>query len=100
MLQILIILSGLPASGKSTWSLNFCKLHSKTAWFNFDLLFPEWHKPANDLPEKDYKLIRRELLDMVRKDLKLGKTIVVDDNNLYKSMRHEFYRLAFHGSYF
>jgi len=96
-MQFILALSGLPAAGKSTWAREWCKRHGWTH-VEFDASHPEWHAPKLNLPDVEYKTARREMLQLVRERVKRGETVVVDDNCLLRSMRHEIWQIAASGT--
>ena len=76
----IIILQGLPASGKSTWAKEYVKTNPNTKRINKDLLrkmldFSKWSK-AN---EKTVLRVRNELIKLL---LIKGNDVIVDDTNL------------------
>lgn len=99
----IVLLVGLPGAGKTT----FAKILSQTneaascATVSFDEVLPlEEQKALSTAPsssDNKWKLARQDMKDRVRKEMteRNDNVIVfVDDNNYYRSMRHEYYQLA------
>jgi len=93
----LIILVGLPASGKTTFADFFKKklnlyFHAEVKIIDPDLL-------RNTLSPKIFDFqneprIREEALEKVRKYLRMGMIVINDDLNYYSSMRHDLKSIA------
>lgn len=76
----LIILKGLPASGKSTWAKEQCNLDGNTIRVNKD----DIRAMMGGNFSKNKEEIVLEVRDtFVRKGLKEGKTVIVDDTNFH-----------------
>lgn len=79
-MEKLIILKGLPASGKSTWAKEQCNLDGNTIRVNKDdiraMMGGNFSKNKEDIV-----LTVRDTF--VRKGLKEGKTVIVDDTNFH-----------------
>ncbi|XRO76224.1 L-seryl-tRNA(Sec) kinase [Methanocaldococcus sp. 10A] len=90
---MLIILTGLPGAGKSTFSKNLAKILSKN---NIDVIilgsdliresFPIWKK-------KYEEFIRKETYRLINSALK-HYWVIVDDTNYYNSMRRDLINIA------
>ncbi|XRP97025.1 L-seryl-tRNA(Sec) kinase [Methanocaldococcus sp. 16A] len=90
---MLIILTGLPGAGKSTFSKNLAKILSKN---NIDVIilgsdliresFPIWK-------EKYEEFIRKETYRLIDSALK-HYWVIVDDTNYYNSMRRDLINIA------
>ncbi|ACV25342.1 L-seryl-tRNA(Sec) kinase [Methanocaldococcus fervens] len=90
---MLIILTGLPGAGKSTFSKNLAKILSKN---NIDVIvlgsdliresFPIWK-------EKYEEFIRKATYSLIDNALK-DYWVIVDDTNYYNSMRRDLINIA------
>lgn len=94
----IVVLIGLPAAGKTTFSQKIVKRlssNSKCHTINYDALIKNHTKDH-------YKQSRKSVLDSVEslimglrsKTAPCKQLIIVDDNMYYRSMRHEYYKLA------
>jgi predicted kinase len=86
-----VFLSGLPASGKSTWAKKYVKHYPNTIRINKDdmrsMFAKEW--------DKDFeKFIFRSRSNLLRSALNHGLNVVTDDTNLSSSNYNEIYRLC------
>lgn len=90
---MLIILTGLPGVGKSTFSKNLAKILSKN---NIDVIvlgsdliresFPVWKEKYEEFIKKStYRLIDSALKNY---------WVIVDDTNYYNSMRRDLINIA------
>lgn len=86
-------LCGLPASGKTTLAHavqraldSDVEIVSSDEWRNDDY-YTDWR------PEKE-GMVRQASLVRVEELIKQGKSVIHDDTNYYKSMRHELFRIA------
>jgi tRNA uridine 5-carbamoylmethylation protein Kti12 len=95
--NFLIILCGLPASGKSTFARNlksFLEMNS-----NQEVMIIDPDKIRNELysgtfdPRKE-NLVKKKNLKKIRKALKKGFIAISDDLNYYTSMRHDLKEVA------
>ena len=93
MNQFLLALCGLPASGKSVLADSIAKrlesdveIVSTDDWRDDDY-YKDWR------PEKE-GLVRNQALQSVRDLLLKGISVIHDDTNYYKSMRHELFDIA------
>jgi len=100
--NFLIILVGLPASGKSTLAKSlkeqliekFGVVEEQVSIIDPDLIRNYFVKNLNEF---DYTLepkIRVENLENVEKELKNNKFVISDDLNYYRSMRHDLKSIA------
>jgi O-phosphoseryl-tRNA(Sec) kinase len=93
MKQFLMVLCGLPAAGKTTLALAIQKA------LNFDVEIvtsDEWRDKAyytDWQPEKE-GVVREASLRRVEELIKQGKSVIHDDTNYYKSMRHDLFKIA------
>ncbi|MBN1802775.1 MAG: AAA family ATPase [Candidatus Lokiarchaeota archaeon] len=91
--NFLVILSGLPASGKSTIALNL-RLAFEGAFLDREVKIVDIDKIRTQItgnhfdPEKE-KVVREESLNKVFSLLKNGNIVISDDLNYYSSMRHD-----------
>lgn len=94
--NFLIILCGLPASGKSTFARNlksFLEMNSKEVMIiDPDNIRNELYSGTFD-PRKE-NLVRKKNLTKIRKALKKGFIVISDDLNYYTSMRHDLKEVA------
>ncbi|MHA1148489.1 MAG: AAA family ATPase [Promethearchaeota archaeon] len=96
--NFIIILVGLPASGKSTFSHSLEKvIKKKFIGFDFividpDILRNEIMKKKFD-PSKEH-LVRKKNLHLIKNALKEKKIVISDDLNYYASMRHDIKKIA------
>jgi O-phosphoseryl-tRNA(Sec) kinase len=95
--NFLIILCGLPASGKSTFARNFKSIlemnsNQKTTIIDPDKIRDDLYSGTFD-PDKE-NLVRKKKLIKIQKDLKKGFIVISDDLNYYTSMRHDLKEIA------
>ncbi|MFW9929830.1 MAG: AAA family ATPase [Candidatus Thorarchaeota archaeon] len=96
--NFLIILCGLPASGKSTFARNLKSYLSKMN-SNQDVIIIDPDKIRNELysgtfdPRKE-NLVKKKNLTKIQKALKKGYIVISDDLNYYTSMRHDLKEVA------
>lgn len=73
-----IILRGIPASGKTTWAKEFIKTHSNYVRVNRDdirnMLSPNWSKELE-------KVVKDIQLDSINDSLSRGYNVIIDDTN-------------------
>ena len=87
MKQKIIFLKGLPASGKSTWSKQYCIDNPEFVRINKDELRIQIGSPTySSTIENGIIGIQREMGNLI---LKIGKSLIVDDTNFAK--KHEEY---------
>ena len=96
--NFLICLVGLPASGKTTFSINL-KDYLERNFDNFKVRIIDPDKIRIEItPDKfDYKmeeLVRKQNLNNIEKALKDGFIVISDDLNYYSSMRHDLKLIA------
>lgn len=96
--NFLICLTGLPASGKSTFAFKITNvLKKKYGITRVKIVDPDIIRnklsPEKFDPEKEQR-IRKENLNIIRRELKKGYSVISDDLNYYSSMRHELKSLA------
>lgn len=95
--NFLIILCGLPASGKSTFAQNFKSILEMNS--NQEVMVIDPDKIRNELysgtfdPRKE-NLVKKKNLTKIKKALKKGFIVISDDLNYYTSMRHDLKELA------
>ena len=84
-MQKIIILKGLPASGKSTWAKNYIKQHSKEKWkiINKDSL--RLMLDDSKWSRENEKFIIRVRDNIIQSALGMGYNVIVDDTNFSKS---------------
>ncbi|MFW9909210.1 MAG: AAA family ATPase [Candidatus Thorarchaeota archaeon] len=95
MSQFLLVLCGIPSSGKTSlaraileqFSSKDCiELVSTDSWRD-EQYYSQFE------PEKENE-VRRKALKMTHSLLQEGKSVIHDDTNYYASMRHELYSIA------
>jgi tRNA uridine 5-carbamoylmethylation protein Kti12 len=93
----LIILTGLPASGKTTFAKTLEKIIEEQREFQVKIVDPDlirYKLTGNQFrPELEQK-VRRKSLKEVEKYLKQNYIVISDDLNYYTSMRHELKVIA------
>lgn len=95
--NFLIILVGLPASGKSTFA---CKLKVKLESIfqtNVKIIDPDVIRNKdfpNNFDFKNEPQIREKKIEYIRKHLVNGYIVISDDLNYYSSMRHDLKLIA------
>lgn len=93
MNQFLLALCGLPSSGKSALADEIsAKLRGgveivRTDEWRDDAYYDEWE------PEREGN-VRKHALSRVAELIASGKSVIHDDTNYYKSMRHELFEIA------
>lgn len=96
--NFLICLTGLPASGKSTFAkLLKKKILSKQNQFDVDIIDPDVIRSSitdNSFDPKKEELVRRKNLNEIEFSLKQKRIVISDDINYYTSMRHELKEIA------
>ncbi len=90
--QKLIILIGLPASGKTKYAQEYSKTHPNTVIVSTDRVRED--KEALGLDIKDERTIYEEMQHRVRKSLKFGKNVIVNATNLKVRYRQPYIYLA------
>jgi len=87
MSQKIIFCKGLPASGKSTWSKQFCKDNPEFVRINKDDIRELLGSPEfSSRFEKDVLTIQHLMGEAI---LRTGKSLIVDDTNFAE--KHEIY---------
>lgn len=96
--QFLLILAGLPASGKSYFAKYMKKaLESTAPDFKVKIVDPD--NIRNEFsnrtfnPEIEY-IVRANNLKLIKESLKEGDVVISDDLNYYTSMRHDLKEIA------
>lgn len=90
--QKLIILVGLPASGKSYYAFNYLKTHSNTVVISTDRIKQDIKELQIQI--KDETKIFDEMRHRVRKSLRFGKDVIINATNLKIKYRKPFICLA------
>ncbi len=94
----LIILCGLPASGKSTFAFKFKSiLENVNDQVIVSIVDPDKIRKnlySGNFNHKKEKIVRKRNLKNVRKALKDGNIVISDDLNYYSSMRHDLKEVA------
>ena len=91
--QKIILMQGIPASGKSTWAKEFCKINPEYVRLNKDTLREQlggsdWSRKFED------NVFAVELL-MAKTVIENGGSLIIDDTNLSSSVRDAWSRFAF-----
>jgi len=98
LVNYLICLVGLPASGKSTFAQKFKELiEQKSDDFNVRIIDPDIIRESivhGDFNHKKEKIVRKKNLKSIKKALSTGNIVISDDLNYYSSMRHELMKIA------
>lgn len=100
--NFLIILVGLPASGKSTLAesikkqilIKFKLSEDRLSIIDPDLIRDLITENSLEFDPNIEPTIRKENLEKVRKELGLKKIVISDDLNYYRSMRHDLKLIA------
>jgi len=95
--KFLIILVGLPASGKTTFANILKKKLNLYFQSEVKIIDPDLLRDTTSLKIFDFQNephIREETLEKVRKYLKKGLIVISDDLNYYTSMRHDLKSIA------
>jgi len=96
--NFLIILTGLPASGKSTLANSLCKaLNDDLGLPIAEIIDPDLIRtnlfPKEFDPKKEKK-VKKLKLKKIKSVLKNGKIAICDDLNYYRSMRNDLRKIA------
>ncbi len=93
MIQFILALCGLPASGKSALANSVReRMNSETVIVRTD----DWRDNSyykNWRPEKEAP-VRAAALNKVKELITQGKNVIHDDTNYYASMRHDLFKIA------
>lgn len=94
----LICLTGLPASGKSTFAHKFkAALEKSYDKIRVKIIDPDIIRqklsPDKFEPEKE-QIVRKKNLEIIRRELERGYLVISDDLNYYSSMRHDLKEIA------
>ena len=95
MNQFLLVLCGIPASGKTTLARKLYDISSITEVVQL-ISTDTWRDDeyyADFQPEREQE-VRKKALDATKVALRKGESVIHDDTNYYSSMRHELYSLA------
>lgn len=95
--NFLIILVGLPASGKSTFAFKLKEKLESIFQNKVKIIDPDELRDEdfpNNFDFKNEPQIREKNIDSVRKHLNKGHIVVSDDLNYYSSMRHDLKSIA------
>ena len=98
MENFLVCLTGLPASGKSTFAYKLkSKLENKFHNYCVSIIDPDVIRKKITPDKFDYKIeqeVRKKNLGLVKNALKDGFIVISDDLNYYTSMRHDLKEIA------
>lgn len=96
--NFLVCLTGLPASGKSTFAYKLKSiLENKFPNYSVSIIDPDVIRKEITPDKFDYKIeqeVRKNNLELVKKTLKEGHIVINDDLNYYTSMRHDLKKMA------
>jgi O-phosphoseryl-tRNA(Sec) kinase len=95
MKQFLLVLCGIPASGKSTLANEIKNVLNQRVELEI-VSTDKWRDEAyysSFSPEKETQ-VRERALKRTSFLLSIGTSVIHDDTNYYTSMRHELYDLA------
>jgi len=96
--NFLIILVGLPSSGKSTIATILQQqLEKRNDNFHVEIVDPDQIRNSltpNKFNHKKEGLVRKKSLKKVKFGLKSGSIVISDDLNYYTSMRHDLKKIA------
>ncbi|MHA1293230.1 MAG: AAA family ATPase [Promethearchaeota archaeon] len=96
--NFIIILVGLPASGKSSYAKELKKaLNKEFSPFKAKIIDPDKIRESlitNKFDHKKEQLIRKNYFNSVEKAIKEGYIVICDDLNYYTSMRHDLKKIA------
>ncbi|MFX1316019.1 MAG: adenylyl-sulfate kinase [Promethearchaeota archaeon] len=96
--NFLICLTGLPASGKSTFAIELKKvLEKKFIKIEVKIIDPDNIRQTltqNKFYYKKEHLVREQNLEIIKAELKNGSIVISDDLNYYTSMRHDLKNIA------
>jgi len=95
--NFLIILAGLPASGKTTFAFKLKEKLESDFQNNVKIIDPDILRDKafpNSFDFKNESQIREKNVELVRKCLTKGYIVISDDVNYYSSMRHDLKLIA------
>lgn len=96
--NFIVCLTGLPASGKTTFAIILKKnIEKKFNTYEVKIVDPDIIRQSITPSKFDYKFepeVREKNLTEMRKELQNGSIIISDDLNYYTSMRHDLKKLA------
>ena len=91
--NFLICLTGLPASGKSTFAYKITNVFkNRYGITRIKIVDPDIIRNKLSLEKFDPEIephVRKENLNIIRRELKKGYIVISDDLNYYSSMRHD-----------
>jgi len=90
--NFLIILAGLPASGKTTFAFKLKEKLESDFQNNVKIIDPDILRDKafpNGFDFKNESQIREKNVELIRKHLNKGYIVISDDLNYYSSMRHD-----------
>ena len=95
--NFLIILVGLPASGKSTFAFKLKEIFESNFQKKVKIIDPDVIRDKtfpNSFDFKNEPKIREKNIQLVKKHLTKGEIVISDDLNYYSSMRHDLKLIA------
>jgi O-phosphoseryl-tRNA(Sec) kinase len=95
MTQFLLVLCGIPASGKTTLAKQL--VTTLRSDYNVELVSTDYWRDDvyySDFKPENERKVRAIALQRTKELLSTGHSVVHDDSNYYESMRHDLYNLA------
>lgn len=96
--NFIICLTGLPASGKTTFANKLKRiLEKRLNEFVVKIIDPDKIRQlvmANKFDHKKESLVRENNLNAIRREIQEGHIVISDDLNYYTSMRHDIKEIA------
>ncbi|MHA1340784.1 MAG: AAA family ATPase [Promethearchaeota archaeon] len=98
--QILVILCGLPSSGKSTFArglkeaLNHLSSNFRRGVEIIDIDIIRDNLFGSEFFPENERYVRKKAVNICETKIKNKKSVIIDDINYYSSMRHEFVSIA------
>jgi O-phosphoseryl-tRNA(Sec) kinase len=95
--NFLIILVGLPASGKSTFAFKLKEILEPKFQIRVKIIDPDKIREKafpNSFDFKNEPRIRKKNIKLIKKNLRKGEIVISDDLNYYSSMRHDLKLIA------
>ena len=104
--SVIVVLMGLPGSGKTHFSKAIQKMLPNSILISFDDLISitkqrqladesKWKiERQSILQQIDQYLSGKEVRNITHKPFEQGQVVIIDDNNYYQSMRYSYFQLA------
>lgn len=95
MPQEMVILVGLPASGKSTYAKGWLEAHPEGAYrCNYDDLRLEMFEPDWKFNRADEQRMKKEAIRRAKDALMVGESVIIDNTNLTPRARETWINIA------